>query len=157
MSPPYWNKPNDPVERVLDELAETLRGPRRSRQRLLDEISEDFTDAIESERTAGLTAHAAEALVAARFGSPAAIATRWNNDQAERRHAMRRNTLTLVLAIAMGGALGITQYASGKNSPTPSRCPNASGVRLVPQNSVDCGKNLERRIKIVDSQPQPQP
>jgi hypothetical protein len=111
-------------ERLLDEMAATLRGPRRARQRLLDEIAEDLKDAVEAESTAGLPRDAAEALVAARFGNPTAIASHWNSDQALRRRSIQRNALVLVTAIAMAGGLGITQYASGKNSltPTPTQC-----------------------------------
>jgi hypothetical protein len=132
-----------PHERLLDEMAATLRGPRRARQRLLDEVSEDLKDAVEAESAAGLSPDAAEALVAARFGSPTAIAGHWNSDQALRRRTIQRNTLLLVTAMAMAGALGITQYASGKNSPTPipsqctqprmvaSKLPTAGGLPQV--------------------------
>jgi hypothetical protein len=100
-------------------MAATLRGPRRARQRLLDEVTEDLKDAVEAESAAGLSPDAAEALVAARFGNPTAIARHWNSDQALRRRSMQRNALLLMTAMAMAGGLGITQYASGKNSPTP--------------------------------------
>ena len=133
-----------PYESLLDELATRLRGPRRARQRLLDEIAEDFKDAVEAERASGLAPGKAEALVAARFGDPTAIASRWNTDQTLRRRAIQRNTLVLMTALATAGALGITQYASGKNSPTPhpTRCPQpreiASNVPLAP----DCQKQV---------------
>jgi hypothetical protein len=131
-----------PYESLLDEMAATLRGPRRARQRLLDEIAEDFKDAVEAERAAGLAPGAAESLVVGRFGDPTAIASRWNTDQTLRRRAIQRNTLVLITALVMAGALGITQYASGKNSPTPlpARCTQpreiASKVPLAP----DCRK-----------------
>jgi hypothetical protein len=122
-----------PYERVLDDLAETLRGPRRARQRLLDEIAEDLKDAGVAERAAGLSRDAAEALVAARFGNPTVIADQWNSDQARRRRSIQRNALVLVTAMTMAGGLGITQYASGTNSPTPSpaqcRKPTVVGSR----------------------------
>jgi hypothetical protein len=135
-----------PYESVLDELEATLRGPRRSRQRLLDEIRDDLKDAIRFERTAGLTAEAAEARVAARFGSPAAIASRWNSDQALRRQAARRNILMLMIAIATAGALGITQYASGKNSPMPRGCPKADWVAAAEQTSADCSNGRAAHV-----------
>ena len=109
-----------PYERLLDEIAATLRGPRWARQRLLDEIAEDLKDAVAAESAAGLSLDAAEAFVAARFGNPTAIARQWNSGQARRRRSIQRNALVLVTAISMAGGLGITQYASGTNSPTPS-------------------------------------
>jgi hypothetical protein len=142
-----------PYETLLGELAATLRGPRRSRQRLLDEIREDMRDAIEFETSGGLAPDAAEALVAARFGSPAAIATRWNSDQELRRHATRRNTLVVVLAMAMAGALGITQYAAGTNSPTPTRCTNTSRVASAVKTSDMCQKELEKRHENAERSP----
>jgi len=120
-----------PYERVLDDLAATLRGPRGARQRLLDEIAEDLKDAGEAESAAGLSRNAAEALVAARFGNSTEIANQWNSDQAQRRRSIQRNALVLVTAMAMAGGLGITQYASGTNSPTPSpaQCKQPRPVR----------------------------
>jgi hypothetical protein len=133
-------------ERLLDDLATTLRGPRRARQRLLDEIAEDFKDAVESESAAGLSPDAAEALVAARFGNPTAIASHWNSEQALRRRSMRRNMLVLVTAIAMAGGLGITQYASGNNSPTPTP-PQCMELRVVAPKSSTAGALLEAGVR----------
>lgn len=110
-------------DQLLDELASSLRGPRRARRRLLAEIDEDFEDALRAERAAGLSARSAEAEVLARFGCPDDMAERWNGDQAERRGAIRRNAVLVVLAAVIAGALGVTQYATGTNSPVPrSKC-----------------------------------
>jgi hypothetical protein len=127
-----------PYERLLDELSVTLRGPRRARQRLLDEIGEDLKDAVQAECAAGLGPDAAEALVAARFGSPTAIARLWNRNQALRRRAMQRNMLVLLTALAMAGALAITQYASGKNAEAVSRAAAGTGDPpvFIPWNTV---------------------
>jgi hypothetical protein len=135
-----------PYERLLDEMAATLRGPRRARQRLLDEIKEDLKDAVEAERAAGLAPDAAEALVAARFGSPTAIASRWNSDQTLRRRAIQRNAVVLMTALAMAGALGITQYASGKNSPAPlpTRCTQPRPIAAKIPRASDCPNEAER-------------
>ena len=102
-----------PYERVLHEMAVTLRGPRRARQRLLDEIAEDLKDAIEAEKAGGVAPDVAEAVVAKRFGEPTSVAYLWNRDQTTQRRAMRRNALILMIAMAIAGGLGITQYAFG--------------------------------------------
>jgi hypothetical protein len=106
-------------EQLLDELAGSLRGSRRARRRLLTEIEEDFEDALRAERAAGLSARSAEAEVLARFGCADDLVEPWNSDQAERRGAIRRNAVLVVLAAVLAGALGVTQYASGRNSPGP--------------------------------------
>ena len=100
-------------------------------------------DAVEAESPAGMAPSAAEGHVAARFGNPTAISNRWNSDQALRRCAMQRNTLVLMTAVSMAGALGITQYASGKNSPTPLQAARktiesslATGVAVPPSPVV---------------------
>jgi hypothetical protein len=129
-------------ESLLDDLATTLRGPRRARQRLLDEIAEDLKDAAQAESAAGISKDEAEALVAARFGNPTAIASHWNNDQSLRRRSKQRNTLVLVTAMAMAGGLGITQYAAGKNSPTPIP-PQCMQPRVVASKSPTAGALLE--------------
>lgn len=140
-----------PYERLLDDMAATLRGPRRARQRLLDEIAEDFKDGVEAESAAGVAPGAAEALVAARFGSPTAIVNRWNSDQALRRRAMQRNTLVLMTTVAMAGALGITQYASGKSSPTPprTRCTQARLIAPKIPIAADCPNKVGGRDEAV--------
>jgi hypothetical protein len=110
-----------PRDELLHELSGTLRGARRARQRLLDEIAEDLEDAIDHERARGMAPDAAEAIVARRFGTPAVVATLWNREQTMRRRAIRRNMLVLMIAVATAGGLGITQHASGKNSLTATR------------------------------------
>jgi hypothetical protein len=121
-----------PYERVLHEMAATLRGPRRARQRFLAEIAEDLKDAIEAEKARGMAPDVAEAVVATRFGKPTIVADVWNSDQTVQRRAIRRNMLILMIAIATAGGLAVTQYASGKNSPVPSRCTRASGLEKSP-------------------------
>jgi hypothetical protein len=132
-----------PSERVLDELASRLRGPRRARLRLLDEIEEDLQDAIAAERVGGLDAYAAEELVASRFGSPTTVARVWNADQASRRRAAHRNTLILMIAVAIAGALGITQHASGKNSPAPTEC-TPTVVATKAERAPNCRERHDR-------------
>jgi hypothetical protein len=143
-----------PQDELIAELNASLRGPRRARNRLLDEIREDLKDAIEAERAAGGSVDSAQAMVAARFGSPAVIADHWNYDQASRQRARRRNTLVLMVAITASGALGITQHASGKSSPTPPpiQCAHANNVAARSSKiSPPCQKQLPDR----DSTPGP--
>jgi hypothetical protein len=105
-------------EQLLAELTETVRGSRRARRRLLEEIREDLRDAVQAELDAGIDAGTAEAVVLARFGDASTVATRWNSDHAERSFALRRNVVVVLTAAATAAALGVTQHASGKSSPT---------------------------------------
>src|SRR5215216_1111243 len=85
------------TDQLLAQLAATLRGSRSARRRLLDELREDLSDAVQTERDSGLDSAAAENLVVARFGSPLALAERWNRDQAGRRVAIRRNVMLVLI------------------------------------------------------------
>jgi hypothetical protein len=111
---------------VLSELERMLRGPRRARRRLLSEIDEHLTDGIAAELAAGSEGVIAEMRVVGRFGSPAAVAAAWNAHQDARRGATRRRVVLLAVVAAGAGALGVTQYASGKTSPRAEYpCPRA--------------------------------
>lgn len=111
-------------ERLLAELDRALRGPRRARRRLLSEIDEHLTDAIGAELAQGVDPAAAESRILDRFGNPASVAATWNAHQDARRGAMRRKAVVLAIAVAVAGALGVTQYASGKSSPpVDGSCP----------------------------------
>jgi thiamine biosynthesis lipoprotein ApbE len=112
-------------EQLLAQLAATLRGPRRARRRLLEEIREDLSDAVQAELNASVDAVTAEAVVLARFGDASTVAIRWNSEHAKRIVALRRNLVLVLAAAATAGALGVTQHASGKSSPTRARgCTN---------------------------------
>jgi len=117
------------TDQLLAELAPMLRGPRRARQRLLDEIREDLHDAVAAQRHAGVDASTADKLVATRFGSTHTLAARWNRDRAERSGAVRRNLALVLLAAVTAGALAITQYASGKNPPARPPCARSDLTR----------------------------
>jgi hypothetical protein len=113
-------------ELLLADLHRALRGPRRARRRLLSEIDEHLTDAIGAELDHGCEPTAAESRILDRFGNPAAVAAAWNAHQDARRGAMRRKAVVIAIAAAAAGALGVTQYASGKSSPPPrNSCPEA--------------------------------
>lgn len=126
-------------EHLLAELARTLRGPRGARRRLLSEIDEHLTDAIGGELAQGFDPVTAETRILDRFGNPASVAAAWNAHQDARRGAMRRKVVVLAIAVAVAGALGVTQYASGKSSPPADRsCPrpavDAPCAALGPQS-----------------------
>jgi hypothetical protein len=108
-------------QELLAELAAALRGPRRARRRLLDEIREDLRDAVQAERNTGADAARSEAEVVARFGDATTVARRWNREHARRSVALRRNVVLVLAAAATAATLGVTQHASGKSSPTRSK------------------------------------
>jgi hypothetical protein len=123
-------------EHLLDQLAATVRGSQRSRRRLLEEIREDLTDAVQTEMDAGLDAATAEAVVVARFGDATTVATRWNRDAAERSAALRRNVVLVLAAAVTAGALGVTQHASGKSSPTQRKACTHDALHLQCRNDL---------------------
>ena len=107
------------LERALAVFEAELRGPRRARRRLLDEVAAHLEDALDAALATGARRHEAEHTVLERFGDPRAAATVWNCERGARRRAERRNALVLALAVAAAAALGVTQHASGKNTPAP--------------------------------------
>ena len=110
------------LDRLLDELAAALRGPRHARERLLAEVEAHLAEALAEERASGCDdRHAAQAVLE-RFGDVQDAAADWNRDQARRRSTTRRNALLVAVAAVAAGALGVTQYASGKPKPDPPRC-----------------------------------
>ena len=109
------------IERAVTAYAAQLRGPRRARRRLVDEVEAHLHDAVQAELAAGADRPAAENAVLERFGDLHASAQLWNRDRAVRRGASRRNALLLACAAVAAAALGVAQHASGKNPP-PRRC-----------------------------------
>lgn len=61
-------------ERYLAELSARLRGPRRSRTRVLTEIRDGLTEAIDDHLAAGMPPDAAASAAIAEFGDPATVA-----------------------------------------------------------------------------------
>lgn len=110
------------IEALLDELAAALRGPRHARERLVAEVEAHLAQALADERAAGGDDRQAAHAVRDRFGDVQQAAADWNRDQAKRRSAARRNALLVAVAAVAAGALGVTQYASGKPAPEPPRC-----------------------------------
>jgi hypothetical protein len=66
--------PTPVLERYLTELSARLKGPRGARTRVLAEIHDGLTDAIDSHRAAGLPTDAAAGAAIAEFGDPATVA-----------------------------------------------------------------------------------
>jgi hypothetical protein len=96
------------------ELAASLRGPRRQRKRLLDEVAAHIDDAVHAELAFNPSFLEAKRAVLDRLGEPRAIADRWNADHRFRRERRRRRLALAAFAIVAAGALGVTQYAAGK-------------------------------------------
>jgi hypothetical protein len=132
-----------PAGRFLFELASSLRGPRRARRRLLLEIEHHIVDAVRAESAAGGELVRAEADVLARLGPAESIAARWNESQLQLRGIRRRGYAALAVALALAGALGLTQYASGQASPARSpRC--QAGMRQLARAAVTCAPRFAR-------------
>jgi hypothetical protein len=129
-----------PQRRFLLELAASLRGARRARRRLLLEVEQHLADAVRAEALADRDLGPAELAAVARLGSPATIAASWNDGQSELRGALRRGYAVLTLLVALAGALGLTQYASGKSRPGPA--PACHGAERQP--GMTCARPLGR-------------
>ncbi len=125
------------TEDFLAELAVSLRGPRRHRKRLVDEIAAHIEDAIRAELATTAPRVEAERIVLRRLGCADRIARRWNSDRRITRGRRHRRLAAIALAVVVAGALGVTQYAAGKpqlprrNPPvqtTPERIPTHSNL-----------------------------
>jgi hypothetical protein len=101
----------------LFELSASLRGPRRRRQRLVDELAAHIDDALRAELTATQSHADAQRIVLDRVGPADAIANRWNADRRARRKTQRRRLAVVAPAIVAASALGVTQYAAGTPQP----------------------------------------
>ncbi|HEY2938900.1 MAG TPA: hypothetical protein VGJ27_03740 [Gaiellaceae bacterium] len=129
-----------PQRQFLFELASSLRGPRRARQRLLLEVEQHLEDAVRAETLPGCDPGTVESAAVARLGPAETIAASWNDGQSELRGARRRGYAALALLVALAGALGLAQYASGKARPRP-----APGCQAVePQAGAPCAASPAR-------------
>jgi hypothetical protein len=129
-----------PRREFLLELASSLRGPRRAKRRLLLEVEQHLADAVRAEALPGRDLDKAESAAVARLGPPERIAASWNDGQSELRGARRRGYAALALLVALAGALGLAQYASGKARPRPAPACQA----VEPQASAPCAASLAR-------------
>ena len=108
-------------ERFLAGVAVGLRGPRRHRRRLLEELAAHLDDAVRAELDAGAGRVDAEAIALERLGDADAIARSWNGHRRALRGARRRRLAAVAFACVAACALGVTQYAAGKPNPAPPR------------------------------------
>jgi hypothetical protein len=127
------------TENFLAELAVSLRGPRRRRRRLVDEMAAHIEDAIRAELATNASRVEAERIVLDRFGCADIIARRWNGDRRVARGRRRRRLAAIALAGVAAGALGVTQYAAGKPE-LPRRDPPA---RMTPER-IPAHSNFDR-------------
>jgi hypothetical protein len=155
------------TEDFLAELAVSLRGPRRHRKRLIDEIAAHIDDAIRAELAITVPRVEAERIVLHRLGCADRIARHWNSDRRIARGRRRRRLAAIALAVVVAGALGLTQYAAGKPQlprrdpparTTPERIPGSSRLSrhirakqlLTP--AVQCGSLRTPRISVFPAQ-----
>lgn len=101
----------------LAEVGASLRGPRRHRKRLVDELAAHIDDAVRAELAANVHIGDAERAVLDRIGNASAIADRWNADRRIVRTRRHRRLAGATFVLVVAGALGVTQYAAGKSQP----------------------------------------
>jgi hypothetical protein len=123
---------------LLEQVGASLRGSGRRRRRLLAELDEHLRDAVSAEQAQGVDEDTAEREVLGRFGNAAEISARWNAHEHKRRVARRRHYAALAFAAVAATGLGITQYASGKTSPTPTRCRASAAQEAPSQDARKC-------------------
>jgi hypothetical protein len=117
------------LDHTVDAFAAELRGPRRARRRLVDEVAAHLHDSLDEELAAGTPPDLAARAVLDRFGDPHVPAAAWNRDRTARRGVERRNALVLALAAVAAAALAMSQHASGTNTrPAPARAGTAQSL-----------------------------
>ena len=122
------------LRQTVDAFAAELRGPRRARRRLVDEVAAHLHDSLEEELAAGTPADLAARAVVDRFGDPRVPAAAWNRDRTARRGAERRNALVLAVAAVAAAALAMTQHASGTNARPASARAGAAQAPTAPSH-----------------------
>jgi hypothetical protein len=98
----------------LDEVAGSLRGPRRRRQRLIEELQAHIEDGVRAALEPDVSVQHAERHVLDQLGTADQIAHRWNADQRALQGKLRRRLAAVAFAAVVAAALGVTQYAAGK-------------------------------------------
>lgn len=101
----------------LAEVGASLRGPRRHRKRLVDELAAHIDDAVRAELAANAHIGDAERTALDRIGNAREIADRWNGDRRILRARRHRRLAAVTFVLVIAGALGVTQYAAGKSQP----------------------------------------
>jgi hypothetical protein len=117
----------------LRAVAQSLRGSRRHRRRLLAELEGHLEDAAAEEVTAGLAPAEAEVAALRRLGAAASVAEDWNADVVARRSATRLRVV--VVAVLVGALLAPVALAqrSGPSHPHPAKPPS---VKVRPERGA---------------------
>jgi len=122
----------------MEELGESLQGPRRAKQRLVNELNAHIEDAVAAELANGLTPEQAETEALARIGSASELANRWSTDTSTRRRTGRARVLALSLVIAAVVApVGLAQRSGSKPSTQTGSHPRTSEVRTLPAEQTE--------------------
>ena len=110
----------------MQELRVSLRGPRRTKQRLVNELDAHIEDAVAAELANGLTLEQAEAVALARVGSASELAYRWSADTSARQRTGRMRVLALGFVIASFVApVALAQRSGSEPSKKTRRQPAA--------------------------------
>jgi hypothetical protein len=133
-------------QELLAQVGTSLRGSRRRRRRLLAELDEHLREAVHAEMARDVDEDVAARDVLQRFGTAAEISARWNADERKRRVARRRHYAALAFAAVAATGLGITQYASGKTSPSPPRCNATPSQAASNQGARTCQPRNQMRL-----------
>jgi hypothetical protein len=104
----------DPLGAYLAELGRELRGPRRARRRILDEVRAHLLDAAEAEASWPADPRLAAESAIVRFGPAAETARQF--DRSCRRRQIRRAAAPLIAALAITSTATATVWASGPGS-----------------------------------------
>jgi len=121
----------------LHAVAESLRGPRRNRHRLLAELEGHLEDAAAEELAAGRAPAEAEAAAIERLGTPAAVAADWNADVHARRTAARLRVVAIAVLVGVLAAPVALAQRSGTSQrppqkPRPAKIRPERGAERVP-------------------------
>jgi hypothetical protein len=130
------------TDEFLAQLAACLRGPRRHRQRLIEEIGAHIDDALHAELARNTNHEEAEQVVLDRFGDADTLARHWNKDRYILRVARRRRLAAVAFAAVAAGALGITQYAAGKPQLRDRTTPQQTTPKRVPAHTACSAKRF---------------
>ena len=127
----------------LGELAASLRGPRRLRQRLIDELQAHIEDGVHAALERDVSVQHAERQILDQLGTADQIANRWNAHQRALQGLRRRRAAALAFAAVVAGALGVTQYAAGKPRPPRHQLPTDTKLNRVTHVPYDRTKGKQ--------------
>lgn len=118
-------------------VGDSLRGPRRSRHRLLAELEGHLDDAAAEELAAGRAPAEAEAAALERLGTPAAVASDWNADVDARRTAARLRVVAVAVLIgALAAPVALAQRSGASHRPPEKPRP----AKVRPERGAEPGR-----------------